>query len=369
MSLINTAPNDRLPIHTCIEPWDAQVIREAIERELAREGQVFFLHNRVQTIDRIAAQVNKLVPRARVGIGHGQMAKHELEDVMTDFVSKKIDVLVCTTIIGSGIDIPNANTIIVDRADTFGLGELYQIRGRVGRYKHRAFAYLLIPGDKALSEEAQQRLKALEDFSSLGSGFRIAMRDLEIRGCGNILGAEQSGNIATVGYETYKDLIAEAISEHQGRPLRKRSLPPFEVQLDTHIPDAYVPVAQQKMTLYRRIAGVTSPEEVDELRDELKDRFGPPPAPLRRLLEVMRVRTLAGEAGAKTVTATKSLLSVQFEANRFPDKQVQNRLYQTYGDAIEFSWRDTPAITLKVDPDREESYEAAAHLLSELAEL
>jgi transcription-repair coupling factor (superfamily II helicase) len=369
MSLINTAPNDRLPIHTCIEPWDAQVIREAIERELSREGQVFFLHNRVQTIDKIAAQVNKLVPRARVGIGHGQMAKHELEDVMTDFVSKRIDVLVCTTIIGSGIDIPNANTIIVDRADTFGLGELYQIRGRVGRYKHRAFAYLLIPGHKALSEEAQQRLKALEDFSSLGSGFRIAMRDLEIRGCGNILGAEQSGNIATVGYETYKDLIAEAVAEHQGQPLRKRSLPPFEVQLDTHIPDAYVPVPQQKMTLYRRIAGVTSPEEVDELRDELKDRFGAPPAPVRRLLEVMRVRALAGEAGARTVTATQSLLSIQFDAKRFPDKQAQNRLYQSYGNAVAFSWRETPAITLKVNADTEGPCEAAVGLLQQLAEL
>ncbi|MBX3176211.1 MAG: transcription-repair coupling factor [Candidatus Hydrogenedentes bacterium] len=369
MSLINTAPNDRLPIHTCIEPWDEQVIREAIERELAREGQVFFLHNRVQTIDKIAAHVNKLVPRARVGVGHGQMAKHELEEIMTEFVSKRIDVLVCTTIIGSGIDIPNANTIIVDRADTFGLGELYQIRGRVGRYKHRAFAYLLIPGHKALSEEAQQRLKALEDFSSLGSGFRIAMRDLEIRGCGNILGAEQSGNIAAVGYETYKDLIAEAVAEHQGQPLRKRTLPPFEIHLDTHIPDAYVPVAQQKMTLYRRIAGVTAVEEVDELFDELKDRYGAPPAPVRRLLDVMRVRALAGEAGAKSVTAAKSVVSIQFEASRFPDKQAQNRLYQTYGGAIELAWRDQPAITLKVDTDREGPCEAAIHLLRQLADL
>ncbi|MCA9003292.1 MAG: hypothetical protein KDB61_15320, partial [Planctomycetes bacterium] len=196
-----------------------------------------------------------------------------------------------------------------------------------------------------------------------------AMRDLEIRGCGNILGAEQSGNIATVGYETYKDLIAEAVAEHQGQPIRKRSLPPFEVHLDTHIPDAYVPVAQQKMTLYRRIAGVTSPEEVDELRDELKDRFGPPPAPLRRLLDVMRVRALAGEAGAKSVTATQSLLSIQFEASRFPDKQVQNRLYQVYGDAVEFSWRDLPAITLKVDPAQEEPCEAAINLLGRLVEL
>lgn len=368
MSLINTAPNDRLPIHTAIEAWDSRVIQEAIERELAREGQVFFLHNRVQTIDRVAAQVNKLVPRARVGVGHGQMAKHELEDVMSDFIEKKIDVLVCTTIIGSGIDIPNANTIIVDRADTFGLGELYQIRGRVGRYKHRAFAYLLIPGDKALSEEAQQRLKALEDFSSLGSGFRIAMRDLEIRGCGNILGAEQSGNIASVGYETYKDLIAEAVSEHQGQPIRKRNLPPFDMQIDTFIPDAYVPTAQQKMTLYRRIASVQSPEEVDELRAELKDRFGPPPAPVRRLLDVMQVRALAGEAGVKGVLATEKNVVLRFEASRVPDKHAQNNLYQRFGDALEFSWRDDPAITCAVDPEGD-ACATAVDLLSQLLEL
>jgi len=369
MSLINTAPNDRLPIHTCIEPWDENVVREAIARELAREGQVFFLHNRVQTIDRVAAQILKLAPRARVGVGHGQMAKHELEEVMADFIAKKIDVLVCTTIIGSGIDIPNANTIIVDRADTFGLGELYQIRGRVGRYKHRAFAYLLIPGDKALSEEAQQRLKALEDFSSLGSGFRIAMRDLEIRGCGNILGAEQSGNIAAVGYETYKDLIAEAVAEHQGQPLRKRNLPPFDAQIETYIPDAYVPTAQQKMTLYRRIAAVQSPEEVDELRAELKDRFGPPPAPVRRLLDVMNVRALAGDAGVKGVVATARNVVLRFDASRFPDKESQSRLYQAFGDALEFSWRDDPAITCALGGPDGDPCTLAVQLLSHLLEL
>ena len=369
MSLINTAPNDRLPIHTCIEAWDSEVVQEAIVRELAREGQVFFLHNRVQTIEKTAAMVNKLVPRARVGVGHGQMAKHELEEIMAAFIEKKIDVLVCTTIIGSGIDIPNANTIIVDRADTFGLGELYQIRGRVGRYKHRAFAYLLIPGDKALSEEAQLRLKALEDFSSLGSGFRIAMRDLEIRGCGNILGASQSGNIATVGYETYKDLIAEAVAEHRDMPIHKRNLPPFDLQIDTYIPDTYIPTDQQKMTLYRRIASAQTPEEVDEIRAELKDRFGPPPAPVHRLLDVMQVRALAGEVGVKGIVATQRNIVFSFETNRFPDKAAQNGLYQEFGDALEFSWRDDPAITCAVDPDRGTVCTTAVDLLTQLAEL
>ncbi len=338
MSVINTAPNDRLPIHTCVEAWDENLIREAIERELDREGQAFFLHNRVQTIGQIADMIRRLVPRARVAVGHGQMAKHDLEDVMTAFIDKKVNVLVCTTIIGSGIDIPNANTIIIDRADHFGLSELYQIRGRVGRYKHRAFAYLLVPGDRALTEDAQQRLKALEEFSNLGSGFRIAMRDLEIRGAGNLLGGEQSGHIASVGYETYRELIAEAVAEHRGEPVRKRALPPFEITADAFIPDDYVPTAMQKMTLYRRISGVADTDEVDELRDEMRDRFGAPPMPVQRLLEIMRIRALAGEAGLSALAAGKSGISAAFAPGRAPDEDLQTELRHHFGKAIELTW-------------------------------
>ena len=368
MSAINTAPNDRLPIHTCIEAWDDDLIREAITRELGRQGQVFFLHNRVQTITKTAAHIQKLVPHAKVAVGHGQMHKHELEEVMAAFIEKRVDVLVCTTIIGSGIDIPNANTIIIDRADMFGLSELYQIRGRVGRYKHRAFAYLLIPGDKALSEEAQQRLKALEDFSALGSGFRIAMRDLEIRGCGNILGAEQSGSINTVGYETYKDLIAEAVAEHRGEPVRTRNLPPFELSVDAHIPDAYIPTAMQKMTLYRRIAAVQSPDEIDELADELTDRFGKPPRPVRRLLDVMRVRATASELGVTSMTAAKGVITVQFTSARFLDEDQFHAIRETFGSAIEAAWRDTPELRYTAGDGGEDSVAAAARLLEALGE-
>ena len=345
MSMISTAPNDRLPIHTCIQPWDENLIREAITRELSRQGQVFFLHNRVQTIVQVATAVRKLVPNARIAIGHGQMHQHELEEVMTAFIDKKIDVLVCTTIIGSGIDIPNANTIIIDRADAFGLSELYQIRGRVGRYKHRAFAYLLIPGDKALSEEAQLRLKALEDFSALGSGFRIAMRDLEIRGCGNLLGAEQSGSIATVGYETYTDLIAEAVAGHQGAPVRKRNLPPFDLTIDAQIPEGYIPTAQQKMTLYRRIAAITATDEIDELTDELQDRFGTPSEPVLRLLAVMRVRAFASELGVQSLTATQSALTITFESTHFMTQDHQEELRKAFGKKLEIAWKERPSIT------------------------
>lgn len=361
MSLINTAPNDRLPIHTCIEAWDKNIIREAIERELSRQGQVYFLHNRVQTIHRVVNFIHQLVPQARVGLGHGQMHKHELEEVMTAFVNHEIDVLVCTTIIASGIDIPNANTIIVDRADQFGLSQLYQIRGRVGRYKHRAFAYMLIPGDRALSEDAQLRLKALEDFSALGSGFRVAMRDLEIRGAGDLLGADQSGHIASVGYETYKDLIAETVAEAQGKPLRRRSLPPFEIAAEAYIPDTYVQSAPQKITLYRRIAGTTSIEEIDELKAELKDRFGPVPKPTLRLLQIMETRALAAEIRAESIEAGPAKIIVRLEAADALAPAAQSQLRSIYGNALQFAWSDKPAVT--ITPEKNADLLIAAYRL------
>jgi transcription-repair coupling factor (superfamily II helicase) len=312
----------------------------------------------------VASDIQKLVPKARIGIGHGQMGHQALEDVMTAFIEKQMDVLVCTTIIGSGIDIPNANTIIVDRADTFGLSQLYQIRGRVGRYKHRAFAYLLVPGDRALTEEAQQRLKALEDFSSLGAGFRIAMRDLEIRGAGNLLGGEQSGQIAAVGFETYKDLIAESVAEIKGQPLRRRVLPPFELNIDAYIPDDYVPTAQQKMTLYRRATNVQSIEEVNEMAEEFKDRFGAAPRPILRLLDVMRARALAAEAGAKGLSATTDLLRVEFKDSGILDDTMQHKLRAAFGKSVRFAWDTTPAIELPMD-----SVEEAPKLAQEMLKI
>ncbi|MDX9976323.1 MAG: helicase-related protein, partial [FCB group bacterium] len=370
MSVINTAPNDRLPIHTLIEAFDERIVVEAIRREMAREGQVFFVHNRVQTIIGVAELVHKLVPEARIGIGHGQMHEHELERVMTAFVRKEIDVLVCTTIIGSGIDIPNANTIIVNNADHFGLSELYQLRGRVGRYKHRAFAYLLIPGDRALTEEAQKRLKALEEFSSLGSGFRIAMRDLEIRGSGNILGGEQHGHIAAVGYDTYIELIQETVAEIKGEPIVVRRLPPFEIAVDAYIPEEYVDSDTQKITLYKRIAGVKSVEDVEEMEAELADRFGPVPMPVRRLLEIMRTRALAADLGAKRLSAGKDAVAIEFETGRILSRATKNVLTQHFGGRIEFVWQNEPALRYKLDGESsEESIKAVQRVLKALAEV
>lgn len=368
MSIINTAPNDRLPIHTCIEAWDENLIREAITRELAREGQVFYLHNRVQTIQQAAQFIRKIVPSARVEVGHGQMNEHELEDVMHRFINKQTDVLVCTTIIGSGVDIPNANTIIVDRADTFGLSQLYQIRGRVGRYKHRAFAYLLVPGERALTEEAQQRLKALEEFSVLGSGFRIAMRDMEIRGAGNVLGGEQHGHIVDVGYDTYVQLIEEAVSDVRGTVVRRRVLPPFDVAVDAFIPEEYVPSEMQKITLYKRIAGLQSLDEVHEMAAELLDRFGPPPAPVQRLLDVVRVRAMGAEVGAKALAASKEGVVVEFDSGVFMSRKARTTLQSMLGNGLDFSWQNKPAVRLALS-NGESPLKAAERLLKAMAEV
>ncbi len=351
MSVINTAPNDRLPIHTWVGPWDQEVIREALERELARQGQVFFLHNRVQNIYRVAEFIRKLVPRARVGVGHGQMERHELESVMAAFINREIDVLVCTTIIGSGIDIPNANTIIVDRADQFGLSQLYQIRGRVGRYKHRAYAYLLVPRSELMTEDARKRLQALQEFSSLGAGFHIAMRDLEIRGAGDLLGAEQSGHIASVGYETYRQIIAEVVAEHTGRPLRRVPLTRVDIGVDAYIPEHYIPVAQQKIALYRRAAEIATVEDAKEFRAELRDRFGPIPPETDRLLRVVELRARAMECGIAAIARSGNSLTLRFTSPDLMNTRVQTALTRLWKDAISFSMQDGQA-TVSIEPPR-----------------
>ena len=367
MSVINTAPNDRLPIHTCIDAFDEDLIREAIRREVAREGQVFFVHNRVQTILSIAEVVRRLVPDVRMAVAHGQMPERQLERVMTAFIRKETDVLVCTTIIGSGLDIPNANTIIINRADRFGLAELYQLRGRVGRYKHRAFAYLLIPGDRVPSEDAQKRLKALEEFSALGAGFRVAMRDLEIRGCGNILGGEQHGHIAAVGYDTYTQLIQEAVAELKGQPVIRRTLPPFEIAADAYVPEAYVPSEAQKITLYKRISGILSIEAADEMYNELADRFGRPPAPVKRLIDIMRVRAVGADVGVKTMSAGGDRVSVEFLSSELFERQARNALKEAFGPAIEFAWQDGASVSLRLG-EKGDPVQVAEHLLRMLSE-
>ncbi len=301
MSVINTAPEDRLSVITVVTEFDEKLIREAILREMGREGQTFFVHNRVETIERMTNFLRRLVPEARFGIAHGQMPERELQSAMESFLSKEIDVLVCTTIIESGLDIPNVNTMLINRADRFGLADLYQLRGRVGRYKHRAYAYLLVPGRRALTETAQKRLKAIEEFSELGSGFKIALRDLEIRGAGNILGAEQHGDITAVGFEMYCQLLEEAVAELKGEKREKLLLPTVEFDVDCFIPDDYVASPAQKLALYKKIGLAVNVEDVETISDEMEDRYGPIPPQSENLVRTAYLRVLGAAAGLEFI--------------------------------------------------------------------
>ncbi|MHC4563053.1 MAG: transcription-repair coupling factor [Planctomycetota bacterium] len=301
ISSLASPPLDRRAIHTEVCQYDERLIRTAIIRELNRDGQTFFLHNRVMDIESIADTIRQLVPDARIAVGHGQMLEGELEETMLQFVRREIDVLVCTTIIESGLDIPTANTIIIHEADRFGLSELHQLRGRVGRYRHRAFCYLLLPQRRSLSAVAAKRLKAIEEFSDLGAGFQIAMRDLEIRGAGNILGREQSGHIAVVGYELYCQLLEGAVSDLQGKPVERGPDVHVELGIDAYIPHTYVPSDRQRMELYRRLSRCTGATELDQMRADMADAFGAVPEAVGTLLELVEVRALAGAAGVVSI--------------------------------------------------------------------
>ena len=301
ISSLATPPLDRRAIRTEVCPYDEGLIRMAILRELNRDGQVFFVHNRVMDIESVADNIRTLVPEARVTVAHGQMHEHELEEAMLAFVHRDVNVLVCTTIIESGLDIPTANTMIVQEADRFGLGELHQLRGRVGRYRHRAFCYLLLPRRRTLSSVAAKRLKAIEEFSDLGAGFQIAMRDLEIRGAGNILGREQSGHIATVGYELYCQLLEQSVRALQGKEPIARCDVHVELGVEAYIPRPYVASDRQRMELYRRLARCADVDDVNQLRDDLADAFGAPPPEVQTLLDVAEIRVLAAAAGIESI--------------------------------------------------------------------
>jgi transcription-repair coupling factor (superfamily II helicase) len=301
LSLIETAPLDRLPVETVVTGFNRAVIKEAIDRELARGGQVFFVHNRVQSLPSMTAFVQALCPEARVVMGHGQMGERELEAVMIKFVDGQADVLVSTAIIESGLDIPASNTIIINRADRFGLAQLYQLRGRVGRERQQAYAYLLVPADGRLDETAQRRLRVIEDMTELGAGFRLAMRDLEIRGSGNLLGAEQHGHIAAVGFDLYTKLLAEAVRELKGEPVGTTVDPVITVGVEALLPDAYIPEVNQRLAIYQRLTDLDGDDAITEMRRELADRFGPPPPPVEALLDVVGLRALARRLHAERV--------------------------------------------------------------------
>ena len=342
MSLLHTPPADRQPILTYVGEQAERPVAEAIRRELLRDGQVFYVHNRVADIEHVADRVRSLVPEARVAVAHGQMDEGTLERVVLDFAEQEYDVLVCTTIIESGIDMPTVNTLVVDRSDRLGLGQLHQIRGRVGRSGRRAYAYLLHPPDQVLSEEAYERLKTIGESTELGSGFRIAMRDLEIRGAGNLLGEAQSGHIAAVGYDLYCRLVLEAVAELRGDAVADAPDVKIEVPVDAHLPEDYMAREASRLEAYRRLAAVVEMSEVDDVRAEWEDRFGAPPGPAEELLSIARLRVECIRVGVGAVTVTRRgsgrLSGARYLARLSPVRlpaSRQVRLRRLYGsDAV-----------------------------------
>ena len=349
MSTIETPPEERLPIKTYVTEFDDHLVREAITREMERGGQVYFVHNRVHNIELTTRKLRDLVPEATILIGHGQMPEDMLEQVMLDFTEGKADVLVCTTIIESGLDIPNVNTILINHADKFGLAQLYQLRGRVGRGAARAYAYLLFEKHHALSEVAQRRLQAIFEATELGAGFQIALKDLEIRGAGNLLGAEQSGQIGAVGFDLYVRLLADAVDGL--RALAKGEPPPpskieapivIDLPMAAYLPESYIDDLNLRLSLYQRMAAATADDAADDLERELRDRFGAPPASVRNLLFIVRTRVLAKRAGigsiAREERESREVLAIRASDSRDLRAQLdadgRRRLEQTDGVVI-----------------------------------
>jgi transcription-repair coupling factor (superfamily II helicase) len=366
ISVIETPPEGRRPVRTYVGDYDDDLVGKAIRRELARGGQAFFLHNRIDTIDETAERVRALVPDARVAVAHGQMAEGSLEGIMLSFLRGDADVLVCTTIVESGLDIPSANTLIVERADELGLAQLYQIRGRVGRSRERAYAYLLYPSAAALSEEAGQRLATLSDYTELGSGFKIAMRDLEIRGAGNLLGDEQSGHVAAVGFELYVGMIDEAVRLLSGDSAEEAAEPVrMDLPVDAYVPGEYVPYEAAKIEIHRRVAGAREIAQLIMLREELADRFGPIPEPLDNLIRLQDARIKLGRAGAASVDFTGGRMAVTpIELDSHGAKALRERV----PEAMYESGRET--VRVRLPDDRGERFRAvviAAEAILEVA--
>jgi transcription-repair coupling factor (superfamily II helicase) len=332
MSVIETPPKDRLAIHTVVAPFQPELIRSAVELELSRGGQVYFLHNRIDSIWARAAMIQELAPNARIGVGHGQMGESELEKTMLQFMRHEFDILVCTTIIENGLDIPLANTMLIENAERYGLAELYQLRGRVGRSNRRAYAYLLVPPDTELTEIARKRLAALKEFSDLGAGFKIAALDLELRGAGNLLGGQQHGHINSVGFDTYVRLLEETVRELKGEVVVPEIHSALNLGLDIRIPPDYIADENQRLRAYRQIASASDAEARDRAEKELEDRYGPVPDAVRNLLEYSALKTIAEQIGIEAVDRRHTVLSVKFHnATRVDPARLMSIVSHTRG--------------------------------------
>jgi len=326
MSVMESPPEARLPIQTEIRPYDDTLVREAIVRELDRGGQVYVVHNRVETIERAARRIRAVVPEARVAVAHGQMPEERLEQVMLDFLGGRTNVLVCTTIVEIGLDIARVNTILVEDAHFMGLSQLYQLRGRVGRSDRQAYCYLLYPRGVQLTEEAEQRLQAMHEFVELGSGFKLAMRDLEIRGAGNFLGPEQHGSLAAVGFDLYSRLLDEAVRELRGQMVEEAPEATIDLGVDAYLPEDYVADEGQRLALYRKLGAARTVDEAGSVAEEIADRYGTMPEPVQHLAEIVRLRALARDAGVTAITREKERIVIKLAAGWTPSSEEERHL-------------------------------------------
>ncbi len=352
MSVIYEPPQDRRPVQTYVFEYDEEVINEAITKELERGGQVFYLYNKVETIIRKKEEIEKLVPEAKVSFAHGKMSGRELENIMQDFVEGKSNVLVCTTILESGIDIPNANTIIVEDADRLGLAQLYQIRGRVGRSNKQAYAYVTYRRNKVLSEESEKRLKAIKEFTEFGSGFKIAMRDLEIRGAGSLLGEIQHGHMEQVGYDTYCKLLDEVVKEMQGIKVEEELDVQIDINISSYIPDEYIESGAQKIEIYQNIALCRNEDDIQNIIDEIIDRYGNMPSEVENLLEIARIKELCKKKNILKVYQKRESVVFNFESSKF-NMEIVDSLIKEFRNRIKFSPGSSPYITFKLDSNEE----------------
>ncbi|MDI3481210.1 MAG: hypothetical protein PWQ97_865 [Tepidanaerobacteraceae bacterium] len=347
MSIIETPPEDRFPIQTYVVEHNESLIRDAILRELSRQGQVYYVHNRIETIHEEAQRLQALVPEARIAVAHGRMNEDDLEDVMLNFYDHNFDVLVCTTIIETGLDIPNVNTLIITSADKMGLSQLYQLRGRVGRSNRQAFAYLTYKKDRVLSETAEKRLSAIREFTEFGSGFKIALKDLEIRGAGNILGTEQHGHMMAIGYDLYNKLLSAAIKELKGEKVEEEIQPVIDLSVSAYIPDDYVKNTTQKMEIYRRIAAVETVDEASDLEEEIEDRFGDIPEPARNLIQISRIKVLARKLKITSITQQGEIVRFQFRDSQTLSPEMLLKLSEAFQKQLIFANGSVPAINFK----------------------
>jgi transcription-repair coupling factor (superfamily II helicase) len=337
MSLINTSPKNRQPIITEIAEFDQKIIYDAISSEVERGGQVYFVHNRVETIESVHHFLSKLLKNIRVTVAHGQMPERDLEQVMVSFLQKEYDVLLCSAIIESGIDIPSVNTIIINRADRFGLAQLYQLRGRVGRSQQRAYAYLLIPPVRKLTDTARKRLKAIEQHTELGSGFHLAMRDLEIRGAGNLLGPQQHGFIEEVGFDLYCRLLEEAVAELKGEVLESDFEVKLDIDRDCFLPDDYIEDSKQRVEIYRKLADARNVADLESVVAELKDRFGQFGETAENLLDMMEINLLARERRIARVKLARNNASLVYDAAEMPAREQIEALRQAWPENLSFN--------------------------------